>query len=159
MVYKDHMKPTSTLFLRIILVGMTLIGLGIAVLLSTALTNASNRDYLPMAIGMYLAAVPYFMALFQANKLLTIIDRNQAFSAASVNALKNIKYCAIAVSVIFAALLPYMFMLADGDDAPGVFVLAIIGTGAPMVLAVFTAVLQKLLQNAIDIKAENDLTV
>ena len=30
---------------------------------------------------------------------------------------------------------------------------------APLVVAVFAATLQKLLQNAMDIKAENDLTV
>ena len=45
------------------------------------------------------------------------------------------------------------------DDAPGVILIGLILIFASMVIAVFAAVLQKLLKEAIDIKSENDLIV
>ena len=40
-----------------------------------------------------------------------------------------------------------------------VMILGLVVAGAPLVIAVFAAVLQRLLRNAIDMKSENDLTV
>jgi hypothetical protein len=48
---------------------------------------------------------------------------------------------------------------AQRDDAPGLVVIGMFCTGAPLVVAVFAAVLQRLFKETIDIKTENDLTV
>ncbi|MGO4375941.1 DUF2975 domain-containing protein, partial [Paenibacillus sp. MCAF20] len=45
------------------------------------------------------------------------------------------------------------------DDAPGIILVGMVLIFASLVIAVFAAVLQKLLKEAIDIKSENDLTV
>lgn len=45
------------------------------------------------------------------------------------------------------------------DDAQGLIVIGMIPPFTSVIIAVFAAVLQKLLKNAIDIKAENDLTI
>jgi hypothetical protein len=55
--------------------------------------------------------------------------------------------------------MPLFYLVADKDDAPGIIVIGMIIIFASMVIAVFAAVLQKLLKEAIDIKSENDLTV
>lgn len=110
-------------------------------------------------IVMYVSAIPFFIALYQAFRLLNYIDKNQAFSELSVRALRNIKLCAITISVLFLVSMPLFFIIGEVDDAPGVIVIGMVLTFAPMVVAVFAAVLQKLLKNAIDIKSENDLTV
>lgn len=115
--------------------------------------------YRPIIAGLYVAALPFFFALYQALKLLGFIDKHEAFSQASVDSLKTIKYCALSISGLFSAGSPYIFYAADRDDAPGVLALALVIIGASLVIAVFAALLQKLLQNAIDLKAENDLTV
>ncbi|MGV2643750.1 DUF2975 domain-containing protein, partial [Clostridium perfringens] len=47
----------------------------------------------------------------------------------------------------------------EKDDAPGIILIGMALIFASIVIAVFAAVLQKLLQEAIDIKSENDLTV
>lgn len=65
----------------------------------------------------------------------------------------------ILIAALFAAGLPYIYYVADKDDAPGVVAIALVIVGASLAVAVFAGVLQRLLQNAIDIKAENDLTV
>lgn len=55
--------------------------------------------------------------------------------------------------------MPVFYLMAEIDDAPGIIVIGLIIIFASMVIAVFAAVLQKLLKEAIDIKSENDLTV
>jgi hypothetical protein len=158
------MKRGSTLFLRM---AVFLIGIPVLALCIFGLTwlpkNPANPDYAhilyPIVIGMYVSVIPFFGALFQAFKLLGHIDKNQAFSELSVKALKNIKICAISISVLYAIILPFVFMVADLDDAPGLVIVGMVPVFASMVIAVFAAVLQRLLQNAIDIKSENDLTV
>ena len=115
--------------------------------------------YYLILLGVYGSALAYFVALFHAFRLLRYIDRNIAFSELSVIALKKIKYCAITISSIYVLFLPLFYIVAEIDDAPG---LIIIGMGlvfASFIIAVFAAVLQKLLKDAILIKSENDLTV
>lgn len=110
-------------------------------------------------INLYATAIPFYYALYQAFKLLSYIDKNNAFSELSVSALKNIKYCAMTISVLYVLGMPLFYLIAERDDAPGFIIIGMIMILASMVIAVFAAVLQRLLQDAIDIKSENDLTV
>ena len=113
----------------------------------------------PILIGGYLTAIPFFIALYQAFKLLSYINKNTAFSASSVKALKYIKYCGITMSILYLAGMPIIIKIAEADDAPGAVLIGLAFALAPIVVAVFAAILQKLAQNAIDIKSENDLVV
>lgn len=92
-------------------------------------------------------------------KLLGQIDRNEAFSNISVTALKNIKRCAIIISGLFIVDLPFLYRIAEIDDAPGVLLFSLMIIFASIVIAVFAAVLQKLLTSALEMKSENDLTI
>ncbi len=76
-----------------------------------------------------------------------------------MKAIKTIKYSAFTISVLYSAMMPYVIYVADKDDAPGAVLIVLVFIIAPLITCVFAAVLQKLLQNAIDIKSENDLTV
>lgn len=129
------------------------------VALPAGISSDETGGYRPILIGLYVAAIPFFAALYQTLKLLQYIDKNEAFSPLSVKALQAIQYCALIISGLFAAGLPYIYHVADKDDAPGVVAVALVITFASFVIATFAAVLQKLVQNAIDIKNENDLTV
>jgi hypothetical protein len=154
------MNRSSTIFLRgvIILIG-TLI-FAICVLgLPRIIDTFEPGGYDPILIGLYIPAIPFFFALYQAMKLLNHIDRNQAFSESSIASFRTIKYCALVISGLFAGGMPYIFYVADKDDAPGVVAMALVIIFASFVIATFAAVLQKLIQNAVDIKSENDLTV
>ncbi|MGM0876493.1 MAG: DUF2975 domain-containing protein [Bacillota bacterium] len=158
------MKRGTTLFLKltIFLIGTPILALCIYGLPLLA-NNPVNPDYAhilyPIIIGMYVSAIPFYFALYQAFKLLTYIDKIEAFSELSVKALKKIKYCAFAISTVYVVVLPFIYILADKDDAPGVMLIGLVIIFTSIVIAVFAAVLQKLLKNAIDIKSENDLTV
>jgi hypothetical protein len=158
------MKHGSTLFLKI---ALFLIGTPVLALCILGWTwlpnNPVNPDYThilyPIIIGMYVSVIPFFVALYQAFKLLSFIDKNLAFSELSVKALKNIKICALIISGLYVVIEPFVFLVADLDDAPGLVIIGMVPIFASMVIAVFAAVLQRLLQEAIDIKSENDLVV
>lgn len=107
----------------------------------------------------YLTAIPFYMALFQTFKLLGYIDKSKAFSELSVKALMKIKKYAMIISGLYVVGLPLFYMFAEFDDAPGVVIVGMMLVFTPLVIAVFAAVLQRLLQEAIHFKAENDLTV
>lgn len=155
-------KRTSTYFLRsvIFLIGIAVLAIcifGLPVLIRSEMQG--DFDYGYIFLGLYITAIPFFIALYQALRLLRYIDQNKAFSGLSVRALKNIKYCAISISTMFIIGQPYVFYVANRDDAPGLAMLGFVIIGASFVIAAFSGVLEKLLQNAIDIKSENDLTV
>ena len=113
----------------------------------------------PFLVWAYTASIAFFIALYQAFKLLYYIGRNEVFSERSVKALRTIQYCAKIIVGFVVAAEAYLFIVRPGDDiAGGVFMglLIIFGSG---VIAIAAGVFERILQNAIDIKSENDLTV
>ncbi|MFC4104250.1 DUF2975 domain-containing protein [Paenibacillus xanthanilyticus] len=160
------MKRGTTLFLKaaVILMGIPVLALCIFLVPQIAdfiVELYPDHGYLRYLVYLmfYGSAVPFYIALYQSFKLLTYIDTNQAFSDLSVLALKNIRNCALTISGIFVAGLPLFYLIAERDDAPGVILVGMVLIFASLVIAVFAAVLRRLLQEAIDIKSENDLTV
>lgn len=158
------MKRGSTLFLRmaVFLIGAPVVALCILGFLDIA-KKPINPEYAyfmyPILIGFYVSVIPFFAALYQAFKLLSYIDKNQAFSDLSVQALRKIKLCAMAISGIYVVVWPFVFPVAQLEDAPGLMIFAMIPIFASMVIAIFAAVLQRLLKEAIDIKSDNELTI
>lgn len=160
------MKQGSTLFLKTAVILMGIPVLAMCIFLVPNIGNFAAELYPEMAyikylvfINLYATAIPYYFALYQTFKLLNYIDKNNAFSELSVKALKNIKYSALAISVLYVLGMPLFYLVAERDDAPGIIVIGMIIIFASMVIAVFAAVLQRLLKDAIDVKSENDLTV
>jgi len=159
------MKRGSTIILKgaIVIIGLVVValcGLIIYTLMSEGLPAPQYRyTLLSIITCIFASTIPFYIALFQAMKLLSYIDRGTAFSELSVHALKKIKYCAIAICIIYVISEPSIFLLADMDDAPGLVLFGMIPVFASFVIAVFAALLERLLRDAIEIKSENDLTV
>lgn len=163
------MKRSSTLFLKAAVIFMGIPVLALCIFLLPQIVNEANEaadkgsDLAYVVYGivtiMYITAIPFYFALYQSFTLLSYIDRNQAFSDLSVLALKKIKNCAITISGFYVIVLPFVYILAEVDDAPGLILVGMVMVFAPLVIAVFAAVLQRLLKEAIDIKSENDLIV
>lgn len=158
------MKQGSTIFLKlaIIVIGIPVLALcilGLYWLPTNPVSQAYSHILYPILTGIYLSVIPFYIALYNAFRLLTYIDKNRAFSHSSVKDLKNIKYCAITIGALYVVLMPFIYLLAEKDDAPGAIIIGMIPIFVSMVIAVFAAVLQRLLQEAIDIKSENDFTI
>ena len=159
------MRKGSTIFLQVVVV---LIGIGALALLlwepqiegrnvhSTFFQIYFNDPFLALV---YAGSVPFFVALYQAFKVLRYAGQNKVFSSEAVKALRTIKYCAVAI-IGFVVVEEIFIMLNHGDDdvaggvAMGVFI--IFGS---IVVATAAAMFEKTLQSAVDIKSENDLTV
>lgn len=160
------MKRTqgSTFFLKVVIL---LVAIGVlAGMIGFPQTEgrATNLDPIsiytdPLIIYGYIASIPFFAALYQAFKLLGYVDTNNVFSQLAVKALRNIKYCAIIISGFIVLGILSIRFLAHGDDPAGPTAVGIVMTFAALVIATAAALFERLLQNAVDIKSENDLTV
>jgi hypothetical protein len=150
---KDFIKKRgSTVFLRIVI-----LVIGIIALIICGVILFSDQPIL--LLGLTTAVIPFFLALYETIKLLDYIDKGTAFSDLSVKALRHIKDCGIVIGITFMALLPLLYPTTQEEDAPGLLLFGFAFACAPFVISVFAAVLEKLLQDAINIKSENDLTV
>ncbi len=158
------MNKGSTMALRATVTLIAILAFALCLLalpagISMELKDGADFDDGWILVGLYIPAVPFFYALYQALKLLKLIDRNKVFTEKAVNTLKNIKYCGLLISGLFLAEQPYIFYVADRDDAPGLALLGFAIIGASFVLGTAAALFQQMLQNTVDIKSENDLAV
>ena len=158
------MKKGSTLFLKFVLCLIAIGALAGMLWFPQTEGRAANLDLIsiyadPFIIYAYIASTPFFIGLYQAFKLLNFIDANKAFSQGAVNTLKNMKFASLSLIGFIALAEFYIRFFAHGDDPAGPTALGILASFALAVIATAAAVFQKLLQNAVDIKSENDLTV
>ena len=144
-----------------------LIGIGaLAILLWEPHVEGRNAHATPFEIYFkdpflayaYVASIPFFVALYQAFKVLGYAGQNKIFSQAAVKALRTLKYCAIAI-IGFVALSVVFMMFDDPDDRPAGVFMRILITFPSIVVATAAAMFERILQNAVEIKSENDLTM
>src|SRR5256885_11247338 len=156
-------QRSSTAFLQVVIV---LIGIGaLALLLWEPQVEGVNahatlfEKYFNLFVAYaYIASIPFFVALYQAFKVLGYARQNKAFSQEAVKALRTIKYCAISL-IGFVAVRVIFMISADRDDRPaGVFMRVLI-TFPSIVVGTAAAIFERILQNAVDMKSENELTV
>ena len=158
------MKRGSTIFLQVIIM---LIGIGaLAILLWEPHVEGRNAHATlfqiyfndPFLAYAYVASIPFFVALYQAFKVLGYAGQNQVFSPAAVKALRTIKYCAIAI-IGFVAGAEIFIMFSNSDDRAGGVFIGLLITFGSIVSATAAAMFERILQNAVDLKSEHDLTV
>lgn len=160
------MKKSSIIFLQIVILAL---GIGaIALLLleprmegvnaqATTLSQIYFDD--PFLILVYAGSIPFFIALYQAIKMLGYAGKNKIFSSEAVKALRTIKYCALVI-IGFVVTEEIFIMLNHGsDDAAGGVMMGVFITFSSIVIAAAAAMFERILQKAVDIKSENDLTV
>ena len=159
------MKKTSTIFLQVVIVLIGIVALVILIRFPLTEGRATNLDlvsiYLdPFILYGYAASIAFFIALYKAFKLLGYIGQNKVFSSNSVKALKSIKYCAIVLSVLIVIAGLYIRVSHNKEDDPAGFIaICMVTTFVSVVVATAAAIFEKILQNAIDMKSENDLTI
>ncbi|WHY78625.1 DUF2975 domain-containing protein [Neobacillus sp. WH10] len=153
---------TTSLKLAIFIIGIISLALCIFFLPGLSREAAKiNPEYahlrLPVLLGLYITVIPFFLALYQAFKLLGYIESKNAFSELAVVSLKHIKYCANTIIIIYV--IGISLLVSQNALHPGIAIIGFTIVFAAFVISLFTAILQELLRNALEIKAENDLTV
>lgn len=159
------MKRASIIFLQAVIVLIGIVALAILIRLPLTEGRASNLDLLsiysdPFILYGYAASIAFFVALYKSFKLLGYIGQNKVFSSNSVRALKSIKYCAIVLSILIVTAGLYIRISHNKEDDPaGFLAICIVTTFVAIIVATASAIFEKILQNAIDMKSENDLTI
>ena len=159
------MKRISIVFLQAVIVLIGIVALVILIRVPLTEGRATNlnlfRIYFdPFILYGYATSIAFFVALYNAFKLLGYIGKKKVFSSSSVKTLKNIKYCAIVLSILIVAAGLYIRIFHSKEDDPaGFLAICIVTTFASIVVAAAAAIFEKILQNAVDMKSENDLTV
>lgn len=160
------MKRGSTIFLQIIIL---LLGAGVLTFLlwvpqvegrnvNATLFEVYFKD--PFLAYIYLAFIPFFIGLYQGFKVLSYAGRNEIFFPRSVRALRIIKYCALITAIFIIGAEAYILIFIRGtDDVAGGVMMGVFVILACAVIGTAAAVFERILQNAVDIKSENDLTV
>jgi ABC-type multidrug transport system fused ATPase/permease subunit len=154
------LEKSSTLFLRLVLL---VFSIGVLVLCGFLLYQIIQSDslgyYRPILIGVVISTIPLLFVFYQAFLLLKNIDNNLSLTDSSVNSLGKIKVSSFLISLMYLIGSPFIFNVAQQDDAPGVVLINIILLLGSFSVGVFTYILQKLLINAIEYKSENELTI
>lgn len=161
-----NVTQSSTIFLRI---AVSVIGLGVAALCLLLLPLIWQSAYIEyprdgyavrvIVAMMYLTAVPFYLGIHKGWRILDMIDKGRTFSKQSVTALRTIAYAAGSISILYIAVFPFFYIWMQSDDAPGLGVINLFIVGMSAIISVATGLLARLLDEAVRIKSENDLTV
>ena len=158
-------KRSSTIFLQVVIV---LIGLGTLALIlwephiEGRNVHATNMEIYfedPFLAYAYIASLCFFVALYKAFQILGYVRQNKSFSQATVNAFRTIKQCALVFIAFVVVAEVYLFIVRPDDDIAGGVAIGLVLIFTTAVTATAAALFEKLLQNVVDIKSENDLTV
>ncbi len=118
------MKKGSTLFLKVVILLVATCALICLIWFPQLDGRAANLDLIsiytdPFIIYGYIASIPFFIGLYQAFKLLNLIEANKAFSQGAVTTLKNMKFASLSLICLIALALFYIRFFAHGDDPSG----------------------------------------
>ena len=159
------MKRSSTIILQLVVV---LIGIGALafMLWEPTIEGRNARATLfqvyfndPFLVWAYTASIAFFIGLYQAFTLLGYIRQNKVFSQPAVKTLRTIRYCGSVLVGLIVAAEAYLFIARPGDDIAGGVFMGLLMIFVSGVIATVAAMFERILQNAVDIKSENDLTV
>ncbi|MCU7502981.1 MAG: DUF2975 domain-containing protein [Ignavibacteria bacterium] len=152
------MKRSSTIFLQII---VFLIGIGALVLMlwephlegrnahSTVFQIYFNDPFLAYA---YIASISFFVALYQAFKLLGFIGQNDVFSARSLKAVRTIKHCGMSLVGFILGAEAYLFLVQRGkeDDITGGAAIGLFMILVSAAIAAAATVFERRIKSAMD---------
>jgi hypothetical protein len=115
----------------------------------------------PFLAYVYIGSFAFFVALYQAFRLLGYVGKSEVFSPRSVKAFRTIKYCAMTLVAFLLGAEAYFFIVQrhKSDDIAGGVMMGLLLIFISVVVATAAAVFEKTLQSAVDLKSENDLTV
>lgn len=103
-----NMQKINSVILSLVLVIIGIIVLLLCIFVLPSLSQETSRinpevAYLqyPILLGMYATAVPFFYAIYETVLMIQVAQRESVFSSRIVQGLNHIKYCAIAIIILY----------------------------------------------------------
>ncbi len=158
------MKLKKTSILKLLIITIGIMGLVLCIFLLPWLAQYMTKQNsqfatlkYPIMSVVYITAIPFYIALYQGYHILKHIETKSAFSQHAVNSLKYIKYCTSIITVVY--IIGLIILLLINILYISIIVAFILIIFAAMTVTLLASVLQELLTQALEIKAENDLMV
>lgn len=154
-------KRGSAIFLKVIifLVGIAVLTLCIywmPVLTIRDVKAHPGGDYslYPLLVCAYGICITFSFTLFHVYKLLTFIERNNAFSESSLKSLKVIKKCAFTAIFFIVLMIISLKVISSisGDDSAGPISVSLMSILATSIIIAVVDVFQKPLKSFLDKK-------
>lgn len=149
------MKSGSALFLQVVIV---LLGLGLlGFMLWEPHVEGRNAHATtfeiyfkdPFLVYVYVGSIPFFVALGRAFGLFGDVRRNGVFSPVTLDALRIIKGCALALLGFVAGGIVIILIFGDPDDRPAGFFMGMLAALAATTMAVVAAKFARNLQTSL----------
>lgn len=117
----------------------------------------------PYLIGAWILVSPIFAALYQAHRLVSAVSRHQAFSLQSIKALQIIKRSTLVFNILLilgvTAVIFFAKQVNPSEDVTPLITLGSLAIFTASIIAIFLAVLEKLLKEAIELQKDQELTI
>lgn len=148
------MKRNAAVFFQAVVV---LIGIGVLALLlwephlegrnahATVFEIYFNDPFLAYV---YVGSIPFFLAVYRAFSLFGHVRQNGAFSQVTVDALRAIKHCAMAIVGFVAGAAVFILISGDNEDRPAGIFMCVLVTFASIIMGAAAAMFTRKLQHA-----------
>ena len=103
----------------------------------------------PFLAYVYAGSIPFFVALYRAFGLFGHVRKSGAFSQVTLDALRAIKHCALAIIGFVAGAVAIILMFGDKDDRPAGVFMCLLVTIASSAVAIAASMFARKLQNAL----------
>lgn len=140
-------------------IGFILLGLLLTVQVATSDPHTFDWQTLLMVGMLYFILLNCLFIGSRLFRLLTQAANNQVFSSASLAIFKQLRGAFLLIVLAVCGLLPKFYLLADLSDSPGIMLLGGCIVLFPFAIYVLSTTLCRLLEEAIYLKNESDLTV
>lgn len=103
----------------------------------------------PFLAYVYVGSTPFYVALYRGFRLFGHVRQDGAFSQETLDALRTIKHCAIALIGFVALGVVFIIMFGDEDDRPAGVFMSFLIIFASSVIAIVAAMFARKLQSAL----------
>ncbi|EOI6518014.1 DUF2975 domain-containing protein [Enterococcus faecium] len=154
----------KTLLLKFVVLGISTVFILFGILFYTQIATSEKGFTFDWQTTLFVSVIYFALLLgiiiaYFLLRLLKQIEENQAFSNQSLDILKKIERTILIIGFAFFGLLPKFLKVAYLDDAPGLMLVGIAVVFIPFAVYTLTSVLENLLEHAILLKTDHDLTV
>ena len=147
------MKSSLALFLQFVVV---VIGIGtLGLMLWEPHLEGRNADATtfeiyfkdPFLAYVYAGSIPFFVAVYRAFGLFGHVRRTGTFSQVTLDALRVIKRCAMAIIGFVAGAMIFIIMFGDGEDRPAGIFMCVLVAFAACIIATAAAMFARYLRS------------
>lgn len=150
------MKKSLTVFVRIVIVLISILILAIMIRFPLTEGRAKNLDLFsiysdPFIVYGYLSSIAMFIALYKTFKLFEDIAKDRLYSQNTLKTLRVIKHCTIIITFLILLAATYIKLSHSREDDPtGFLVLCMIVAFFSITVAAMVTISERIIRNTIE---------